>query len=107
MFRSTKKKFDVDLGEMKNEQQVLSDFVKSKLKADVTASGNKISVSSEGLSAEDLKKLINKFLYRRNLNNEYWVALEYDLIKIKKFEGKKHEKNKKNFTQPSTIKHGW
>jgi len=108
LFRGTKKKFEVDLGEMRDERDLLSDFVKSKLKTDVAVSGNKISVHSEGLSAEDLKTLISKFVYRRNLNNKYWVALEDDTIKIKKFEGsKKNEKSKKNVTRPSTIKHGW
>ncbi len=98
----------MELGELNNEKESLSNFLRSKLEVDVTPSGNGIFVDSENVSSKELKKMVNKFVYRRNLMNKYWVALESGVIKIKKFKpSKKKEKRKKKETQPSTIKHGW
>ena len=95
---------------MQNEAESLSSFLRSSLKVDVTSRGNKLLVDSEELSLQELKGLVTKFVYHRNLNNIYWVALalESGVVKINKFKGgKKHEKHKKEATQPSMIKHGW
>jgi len=98
----------VDLGELKDEKESLSSFLRSKLKVDVTSSGNKVLVDSENLSSKELKRIVNKFVYHRNLMNNYWVALESDVVKINKFKhSEKKEKRKKKGTPPSTIKHGW
>ena len=98
----------MDLGELENEREALSIFLRSKLKVDVTSSGNKVSVDSENLSPKELKRLVNKFVYRRNIMNKYWVALEGGVVKINKFNrSEKHKKRKKKGTPPSTIKHGW
>jgi hypothetical protein len=101
-------KLKVDLGELEDETEFLSSFLRSNLKVNVTSSGNKVLIDSEKLSSEELKRLVNKFVYRRNLNNKYWVALEDGVVKINKFKAaKKPEKRKKETTPPSTIKHGW
>jgi len=98
----------VDLGELEDERESLSSFLRSKLKVDVTSSGNKVLVNSENLSSKELKRMVNKFVYHRNLNNKYWVALESDVVKINKFKrSEKHEKRKKKGTPPSIIRHGW
>jgi len=83
----------VDLGELGDERQSLSSFLRSKLKVDVTSSGNKVLVNSENLSSEELKRFVNKFVYHRNLNHKYWVALESGVVKINKF---KHSEKTKN-----------
>jgi hypothetical protein len=101
-------KLKVDLGELQDETEPLSSFLRSSLKADVTSSGNKLQVDSKELSPQELKRLVSKFVYHRNLNNMYWVALEGSAVKVNKFKDvKKHEKRKKEVTPPSTIKHGW
>jgi len=98
----------VDLGELKDERESLSSFLRSKLKVDVTSSGNKVLVDSENLSPQELKRMVNKFVYHRNLMNKYWVALESNVVKINKFKhAEKKEKRKRKGTPPSTIKHGW
>jgi len=109
VFWRRKKRLEVDLGELdSDEKELLSDFLHSTLNVDVTLSGNKVSVDSEGLSLEKLKRLVNKFVYHKNLNHKYWVALEGGVVKIKKFEkAKKQEKRKKETTPPQTISHGW
>ena len=108
LFMSRKRKLKVDLGELKNEKKFLSSFLRSKLRVDVTSSGNKVLVDSENLSPIELKRLVNKFVYHRNLMNRYWVAVEGGTVKFNKFKRSgKHEKRKKKGTPPSTIKHGW
>ncbi len=108
MFRRRKRKLRVDLSELENERETLSDFLRAKLKVDITSSGNKVLVDSENLPQKELKRLVNKFVYHRNLNHKYWVALESNLVKINKFKrSEKHEKRKEKGTPPSTIKHGW
>lgn len=108
LFPRRKRTLEVDLGEMKNEGESLSSFLRSKLKVDVTSEGNKVIVESENLSPKELKRLVNKFVYRRHLMNEYWVALQSDVVRINKFKrSEKDEKRKKRGTKPSTIKHGW
>ena len=98
----------MDLGELKDESETLSDFLRARLKADVTSSGNKVLVDSENLTPGELKRLVNKFVYHRNLMNKYWVAVESNVVKINKFKrSEKHEKRKAKATPPSTIKHGW
>ena len=98
----------MDLGELEGERDFLSDFLRLNLRVDATSSDNKVWVYSEELSAQELKRLVNKFVYRRNLNMKYWVALENATIKINRFEVvKKQKKRKKEATRPSTIRHGW
>jgi len=108
LFLRRKRKLRVDLGELEDEKESLSSFLRARLEADVTSSGNKVLVDTENLSLEELKRLVNKFVYRRNLMNKYWVALESGVVKINKFKrSEKKEKREKKGTPPSTIEHGW
>lgn len=108
MFFRRKKSLEVDLGGLRERGESLSSFLKTTLSVDADLSGNKLSVESEKLSPEELKRSVNKFVYRENLNNTYWVSLENGVVKINKFKGaKKQEERKKRVTPPSTIKHGW
>lgn len=107
MFLRGKRKLKVDLGELKDECEALSSFLSSKLETDVTSSGNKIFVDSNSSSSNELKRLVNKFVYHWHLNHKYWVALEGDVVKVNRFKRfEKKEKEKKGII-PSTIKHGW
>ena len=108
MFLRRKRELKVDLSELEDEREPLSSFLRSKLKVDVASKGNKVLVDSENLSSKELRRIVNKFVYRRNLMNKYWVALESGVIKINKFKhAEKKEKRKSKGIPPSTIKHGW
>ena len=109
MFLRRKKRLEVELGGFEDdEKKLLSDFLHSTLRVDAVLSGNKMSIDSEQASPEELKRLVNKFVYHKNLNRKYWVALEGSVVKINKFEkAKKEEKRKKEAPPPSTIRHGW
>jgi hypothetical protein len=109
VFFGRKKRFTVDFGELENnEKELLSGFLRSSLKADVVLGGGRASVDSEKLSLEELKRLVNKFVYHKNLNHKYWVALEDGVVRVHKFEKvRKQEKRRREETPPSTISHGW
>ena len=108
MFLRRKKKLRVDLGELEDERESLASFLRSTLKVDVTSNDHNLLVYSAELSSQGLKRLVNKFVYHRNLNNKYWVALEGGGVKITRFKGvEKSQKRKTKGTPPSTIKHGW
>ena len=107
MFRRRKGKLRVDLSELENERESLCDFLRAKLKVDIASKGNKVLVDSENLPPKDLKRLVNKFVYHRNLHHKYWVALESGVVKINKFKRSEKKEKRKEGTPPSTIKHGW
>jgi len=106
-FLRGKKNLKVDLGELKNECEALSNFLSSKLKVNVTSNSNKIFVDSNSSLSNELKRLVNKFVYRRHLNHKYWVALEGDVVKVNKFKRSEKKGKKEKGPIPSTIKHGW
>lgn len=97
----------MDLGDLQNERESISSFLRSKLKVEITSRGNKLLIDFEILSPKELKRLVNKFVYHRNLMNKYWVGLEGNIMKINKFKRLKRKKRKEKRTSPSTIKHGW
>jgi hypothetical protein len=108
LFLRRKRKLRIDMGDLEAESKSLSGFLRSKLKIDVAASGNKLSLDSENLTSKELRRLVNKFIYHRNLMNKYWVAVKGNSVEIKKLRRpEKHEKRKKEETPPSIIKHGW
>jgi len=109
MFFGRRKRLNIDAAALDaDEKKWLSDFLRSSLKVDAALNGNRISIESEKSSTEELKRLINKFVYHKNLNRKYWVALEGNVIKIHVFEKvKKQDKSSREGIPPSTITHGW
>ena len=107
LFLRGNKKLKVDLGELKDECEALSSFLRSKLKANVTSNDNKVFVDSNSSLSNELKRLVNKFVYHRHLNHKYWVALEGDVVKVNKFKRFEKKEKKEKGPIPSTIKHGW
>ncbi len=105
-----KNKLQVDLGDLENEQDHLSSFLKSNLKVDFVLNKGKLSSDSEKIAPQDLQRIVTKFVYRRNLNSSHWVSLEGSLVKINKFKGdhKKPEKqHKKSTSSSSSITQSW
>jgi hypothetical protein len=98
----------VVLGELEDEREFLSSFLRATFKAEVTSDGNDVLVDSEKLSPQELKRYVSKFIYHRNLNNKYWASLKGGVVRVEKFgSAKESGKQKKKVTPPSTIKHGW
>ena len=88
-----RRQIKVDLGELKNEKESLVSYLRTKLEGSVASSGTDVIVNSEILSAEELERKVNKFVYKQELSNEYWVALEGGVVKVHKF--KHHEEKRK------------
>jgi len=106
LFLKKGRKLKVDLGEL-NEIESLSSFLNSKLDAKLVLMGDKLFVYSDSLSPNELKRLVNKFVYHENLNHNYWVELEGYVVKLRKFKHSDKKEKQKEGTTPSTIKHGW
>jgi hypothetical protein len=105
-----KNKLQVDLGDLEEEQDRLSIFLKSNLDVDFVSSKGKLSSDSEKIEPQELQKLVTKFLHRRNLNSSHWVSLEGSVVKINRFksEKKKPEKqHKKTTSSSSSITQSW
>ena len=107
LFGKPKDKLQVDLGDLQGEKEHLVGFLYSSLKVDATSKQNRLSVDSEKLSPKELLRVVNRFVYRRNLNGTHWVSLEGSVVKINKFKNaKKPEKSRKNPTPPK-FAHGF
>jgi hypothetical protein len=104
---SGRKKLKVDCGELEDGKDQLSNFLRKNLNEEVASDDHNLSVYSEKMSPQELKGLVNKFIYHQHLNSRYWVALEGSNVKIHKFKEKKSEKKKKHSPAPATIQHGW
>jgi len=105
LFLRGRRKLNVNLGELKTERESLSGFLSSKLKVDLSSSANKLFVYSDSLSSNELKRLVNKFVYQHHLNHTYWVVLESNGVKIHKFKRAEKKVKQNERIIPSTIKH--
>jgi hypothetical protein len=102
-----KDQLKVDLGDLQNEKENLSDFLRSHLKVDSSPSDEGLKLNAEDVSPQELEKIVNKFVYHRNLNSTHWVALEKNVVKINRFKHPKKTKHNKKPVSPSIITHGW
>jgi len=95
----------VDLGDLQSEKERLSSFLQLKLKVNVVPVGDKLSVKSEKLYAQELQRVVTKFVYHRSLNSTHWVSVEGSTVKINRFKGaaKKKEKHKKDTLHQTAI----
>ena len=103
-----RKELQVDLGDLQNEKEHLSSFLQSNFKVSVAPVKNKLTVNSEKLSAQELQRIVTKFVYHRNFNSTHWVSIEGTIVKINRFKGtaKKTEKHKKS-TLHQTAAQSW
>lgn len=103
---SSGKKLKIDLGELEDQKDSLSEFLSQTQNLKVTSESHSLLIDSVS-SPEAVEKRVQKFIYHQHLNNTYWAALEGGTVKIHKFKQKKVEGTKKRPTPPSMIKHGW
>jgi hypothetical protein len=109
LFRHENRHLRVNLGDLQNEKEHLYSFLQSKLEVTVAIAGNKLTVNSENLSAQELHHVVTKFIYHRNLNGTHWVSIEGTTVKINRFKGKakKNKKQKKNTSPHQTAIQSW
>ena len=97
----------MDLGELQNEKENLSNFLRTHLHVKVTSNDDRLTVDSDAGTKQELHQAVTKFIYHKNLNGTHWASLKGNVIKIEKFEHTKKEKEDRNPETPSIIKHGW
>jgi hypothetical protein len=102
---SSGKKLKIELGELEDQKDLLSEFLRQTPNLKVTSESHRLLIDPAS-SPEVVERRVQKFIYHQHLNNTYWASLERGAIKIHKFKQKKNEE-KKRTTPPSTIKHGW
>jgi 6-pyruvoyl-tetrahydropterin synthase len=102
-------KFHVDLGDLQNEKEQLSSFLQSNLKVTVSPFGNQLTVNSENLSAQELQRVVTKFVYHRNFNSTHWASIEGTTVKINRFKetAKKKTDKHKDKTTHQTAAESW
>ena len=110
MIFGLKNRLQVDLGDLEDEKEHLTSFLHSNLRnVEFALVQNKLIVESGRVSAEELQRVVNKFVYRRNLNGTHYTSLQGSTIKIERFKGKekpKHKKEKKQ-GQHETLSQSW
>lgn len=101
--------FQIKLGDLQNEKEHLCSFLQSKLKVTVNQSKNKLIVNSEKISIQKLHRVVNKFIYHRNLNNTHYVSIDGKTVKINMFKSaaKKNKKQKKDTSPHQTAIQSW
>jgi hypothetical protein len=99
--------YEVDLGDLQNEKELLADFMQLHLKVPISQAGDMLRVESEKVSLQDLQHVVNKFVYHRDLNGTHWVSVEGSTVKINRF--KVIEKKEKLEKEPphQTAAQSW
>jgi hypothetical protein len=94
----------VDLGDLQNEKEHLSNFLRSN-QVSIASVENNLTVNSEKLSAQELQRLVTRFIYHRDFNTTHWVSIEGATVKINRFETtvKKTEKHKKGRPHQNVV----
>jgi len=102
-----KSKPQVDLGDLKTEKDHLISFLQVNLKAPTTLIGNKLTVESETVSPQELQRLVTKFIYKRNINNTYYVSLDGSTVKVNIFKGAEKKDKEKKSGMHQTASQSW
>jgi hypothetical protein len=95
------------MGDLQGEKEDLSAYLESHFKIESSPLNEGLSINAEKVSPQELERIVNKFVYHRNLNSTHWVELDKNVVKIRKFEHTEKTKKNKHPITPSIIKHGW
>ncbi|MCW4018561.1 MAG: hypothetical protein NWF00_07800 [Candidatus Bathyarchaeota archaeon] len=108
LFGHKSNKLQVDLGDLEDQQEKLSQFLESHLKVTVKSERNKLGIEPETTDPKELQRVVTKFIYHRNLNGTHWASTDGNVIKIRRFKGtaKKPKKKEKNATH-ETLPQSW
>ncbi len=103
----TQKKLYIDLGDLQEEKDNLTQFLQLHLKTSVSQAADKLKVDSDKVSLTELEHVVNKFIYHRDLNLTHWISTEDTTVKINKFD--EHHKKKAQKKEPphQTAAQSW
>ena len=97
----------VDMGDLDGEKENLANFLRSQFRLNSSITPKGLELNMEDVSTYALARMVNKFVYRKNLNSTHWVTVENNVVKINRFKHQKEAKKNKHPVTASTIKHGW
>ena len=97
----------IEMVDLDEQKESLAGFLQkhSKLNSKVIRDG--LELNGADVSAFELQRMVNKFVSSKGLNLTHWVAVESNVVKIRRFNHKKDNKKKKHPQTASTISHGW
>ena len=98
----------VDIADLDNEKEALANFLRSKFKLNSSITLKGLELNMDDVSTYSLARMVNKFVYHKNLNGTHWVTVENTVVKINRFKGKTKKKEKHKKTRPhQNITQSW
>jgi len=92
----------VDLSQIKNEKNSISDFLRSRAKVTITTRGDFLVLDfGEEKLPKKVIMLLKKFLHQKSLEETYRVIVEKEAAKIVKQKHEKRQNTGKKVTSPS------
>ena len=98
----------VDMTDLDGEKENLANFLRSQFKLKSTINPKGLELNMEDASTYSLARMVNKFVYHKNLNSTHWATVENNVVKINRFKGtaKKKEKHEKSMPHQN-ITQSW
>ena len=94
----------IDVSELRNECDELSEFLKSKLQASIIIKDTMLVITpEETLSIKDAKEYVKRFLHYKGLSEICKVTEEKEVIKIAKRKKVGRQKPKKKGKEPTSY----
>jgi hypothetical protein len=97
----------VDMADLDSEKESFANFLLSQFKLNSSITPEGLELNMDDVSTFALARIVNKFVYHKNLNSTHWVTVKNNVVKINKFKHQKKNKKNKHPVTPSIIKHGW
>jgi hypothetical protein len=98
----------VDMEDLDSEKENLSNFLLSKFKLNSLITIQGLELNMKDVSTYSLARMVNKFVYHKNLNSTHWVTVKNNVVKINKFKNTTNRKEKHKKTAPhQTITQSW
>jgi hypothetical protein len=97
----------VEMADLEGEKENLANFLRSQFKLNSSITPKGLELNLEDVPTYSLARMVNKFVYHKNLNSTHWVTVENNVVKINRFKGtKKKEKHKKSMPHQN-ITQSW
>lgn len=97
----------IDVGDLDSEKENLANFLHTQFQLNSSIIREGLKLNMDEAPTASLARMVNKFVYRKNLNSTHWVDVKNNVVKINRFKPQTKVKKNKHPTTPSTIKHGW
>jgi len=97
----------IEMVDLDEQKESLANFLQKHNKLNSKVIHDGLQMDGGDVSAFELQRMVNKFINSKGLNLTHWVAVESNVVKIRRFNKKKEEKKNKHPQTAATIKHGW